>query len=295
MPDNNMVDINLEELSIKNPKISYADGDIAIIDKMRDLSGLKPLCAHMNFVILCCSGRIQFDINGNAITLNKGEMLLSAPNVVLDNYLISVDFECKILCLSDGIIHSLLRKNINTWNLAVYVKKINIVSLPESEKEQMAYYYGLIKYKMEHPERKYRSEIMHSVIRGLLLDLTGFLESSIDDKSDGKVSQGRLLFNKFLNNLSNQDVRRMSVARYASELAVTPKYLTMVCRKYSGKCALDWIEQYTIEDIKYYLRSTDYSVKEITNLLGFTNMSYFGSYVRRHFGMSPSEFRNQKE
>ena len=48
-----------------------------------------------------------------------------------------------------------------------------------------------------------------------------------------------------------------------------------------------------VEDITAYLRNTSLSVKEIAALLGFSNMSFFGKYVKTHFGVSPNDYRKQ--
>ena len=68
----------------------------------------------------------------------------------------------------------------------------------------------------------------------------------------------------------------------------------MLCLKYSNKTASEWIVQYTIEDIRFYLRNSNLSIKEISGKLGFANMSHFGSYVRKHLGVSPTDFRHEK-
>ena len=47
-----------------------------------------------------------------------------------------------------------------------------------------------------------------------------------------------------------------------------------------------------LEDIRYYLRQTDLSIKQICDKLAFPNPSFFGKYVKDHFGMTPLEFRN---
>ena len=106
-----------------------------------------------------------------------------------------------------------------------------------------------------------------------------------------KLSQGKVLFNRFLNLLSNSEIKRQPIAHYAGQLAITPKYLTMLCQKYSDKTASEWVVQYTTEEIRFYLKSSSLSIKEISARLGFSNMSHFGSYVRKHLGMSPSEYR----
>ena len=80
---------------------------------------------------------------------------------------------------------------------------------------------------------------------------------------------------------------------YADELCITPKYLSVVCKNNSGKTASEWITEHLLEDIRYYLRQTDMSIKEVSHQLGFPNTSFFGKYVKEHFGMTPIQFRRQ--
>ena len=89
------------------------------------------------------------------------------------------------------------------------------------------------------------------------------------------------------------DVKHRTVEWYATELCITPKYLSSICKKQSGKTANEWITEHVLEDIRYYLKQTDYSIKQICDLLGFPNTSFFGKYVKDHFGMTPMEFRVQ--
>ena len=79
---------------------------------------------------------------------------------------------------------------------------------------------------------------------------------------------------------------------YANELCISAKYLSAICKKQSGKTANEWITEHVMEDIRYNLRHTDYSIKQICDLLGFPNPSFFSNYVKEHFGMTPAQFRN---
>ena len=99
-------------------------------------------------------------------------------------------------------------------------------------------------------------------------------------------------FQRFLDLLHATDVKRRKVESYANELCISPKYLTAVCKKNSGKTANEWITEHVLEDIRYYLKQTDLSLKQICDRLGFPNQSFFGKYVKDHFGMTPMEFRN---
>ncbi|MBQ7422498.1 MAG: AraC family transcriptional regulator [Prevotella sp.] len=287
-----LTEVDIDNFS-ENPIVDYADGDIAIIDNVKDLHEISPYYARLNFIILCQKGRIRFDINGKTLMLRQGEILLSAPNVILDNYLFSPDFECKILCLSDKIVQKLLNQMVIKWNTTVYVRRTNIIRMPEEDIEQFKYYYDLVRYKIAHSERPYQKEIIQSVIRALLLDVCSIADSSEAQAGMEKLSQGKILFNNFLHLLSNNKVKRQPVGRYAYELSVSPKYLSIVCEKYSGKTASQWIDQYVLEDVRYYLKNTSLSIKEIADKLGFATMSHFGTYVRKHYGMSPTVYRDE--
>lgn len=286
-------EVDLENLNDHGHLVDYYDGDIAIIDNISDLTNVAPFYAKMNFIVICSKGRIQFDINDTPLILKAHQILLSAPYVILDNYLFSPDFECKILCLSDDIIHAMLGEQVNAWNISVHNQRTNIVQLPDEDQEQFLYYYELIKFKMNHQERRNSTIAMQSIIQAMLVDTISLLEKDKSDVKDDIPSHGKTLFNDFLRLLSSQEVKHQPVDFYAQQLSITPKYLTMLCSKYSGRPASDWIAQYTKEDIRYCLLHTDLSVKEVCVKLGFPNISFFGSYVRRHFGVSPTQLRIQ--
>lgn len=54
--------------------------------------------------------------------------------------------------------------------------------------------------------------------------------------------------------------------------------------------ALEVINRCIIDDVRLLLHNPDKSVKEISNELGFPNLSFFGKYVKRMLGMSPEAY-----
>jgi AraC-like DNA-binding protein len=61
----------------------------------------------------------------------------------------------------------------------------------------------------------------------------------------------------------------------------------------SGKNPMRWITEYVMQDCYALLKSTDLSIKEISNRLGFPNSSFFGQYFREQAGMTPMEYRTE--
>ena len=64
------------------------------------------------------------------------------------------------------------------------------------------------------------------------------------------------------------------------------------CRHHDAvRQALEVINRCIIDDVRRLLHNPDKSVKEISNELGFPNLSFFGKYVKRLLGMSPKTYR----
>jgi len=281
-------------IEFENLVVDYTDGDVAIFDHVTDMNKIYPLKTLTNIIGICSSGSMKMRIGEQDKLVMPNDVIFCPSSLHIDHIECSPDFECKILFLSDHIIQGLLHDKISVWNHAVYVSHQNVISMSHVCRVEFGFYYGLLKSKIE--KRKMDSlEIIQVLIRALLLELCLILEKSAENAGEEpKQSQGKILFNRFLRLVADNDVKRRPITYYAGKLAITPKYLTMLCLKFSNKTASDWIVQYTIEDIRFYLRNSNLSIKEISAKLGFANMSHFGSYVRKNLGASPSDFRHGK-
>lgn len=248
----------------------------------------------MNAVLVCFNGSAQADFNGKTLTISRNQMLLVPSYVKINHFLFSVDFKFKALLLTDNIIQRLLRPAIGIWNHAMYVNQMKVRLLSDNDISMANKLCETIQFGLDYTSNPYQKEIVQSFIQGALLGLCGILseENLIDHTPKPQTGD---LFPRFLDLLQNSKIKHRPVADYASQLFVTPKYLSLVCKQHSGKTALQWIEEYTVADIDYYLRSTEYSVKEIANILGFPNPSFFGKYVKQQLGCTPMEHRNKKK
>ena len=272
--------------------VDYNEGEIQLFDNVNDLSKLPPLKPASNMIVMCNSDSLTVIINEEDFTINSGDLFLYASNQPVDQTDATPEAACNVICLSDHVIQRLLHDKIDVWHRAIFSGRPCITHLPEQIREDLRLYHALIASKIRSQNSHH--EIVPTLIRAFLLELCQILEDLQDIHDEVKLSQGKVLFNRFLRLISGNEVKRRPISHYASQLAITPKYLTMLCLKYSDKTASDWIIQYTTEDIRFYLKNSNLSIKEISAKLGFANMSHFGSYVRKHLGVSPSEFRHHR-
>ncbi len=276
--------------------IDYSDDDIIIVDNIRDIVAANPMRVKMNGIIVCFNGTIQVDVNNQRRIFGKNQLVMFPPNTTIDNYLFSVDFECKAIFLTNHIIQRFLRPYVDIWNHVMYVKKIQERQLSDIDLEFVCKIYDVIRFCLDYGEDTNKKEVVQSFIQGALMGLGGMLlrENDYKDLPKGKNQSGDI-FPRFLDLLQNSQVKHRQVTDYADQLCVTPKYLTIVCKQHSGKTALQWIEEYTLADIDYYLRSTNHSIKEIANILGFPNASFFGKFVKEHLGLPPMSYRKRRK
>ena len=197
--------------------------------------------------------------------------------------------------VSQSIVRGLLRDKVDLWQHESNIRHLDYIPLSQQSYDELKLYLTIIRSKLKNSNPSAHHEILLALLRAFMLELYFVIQTGDSVRHERHLSQGKLLFNRFLALLSSSEVKRQPISVYASQLAITPKYLTMLCLKYSDKTASEWVAQYTVEEIRLYLKGSELSIKEISAHLGFSNMSHFGSYVRKHLGMSPSEYRYNKK
>ena len=271
--------------------VSYNDDELVIIDGLRELADLTARKVTFNIVAACTSGRMTLDVAGVRTTVEAGQIFICQSHAVLSDFMVSPDFECKVMCISDRLQRSILEAQGLLWNKMLYSQRYRILNV---RPDRFAIYSEL-RYYWLNEGSPFKREILVSLLRVAFLELCDMLMQADGGKAEERepenTSRMETLFHRFLESIARRHIKKLSVSEYADELCITPKYLSTVCRTVSGKSPTEWISEYVVEDITHYLRSTDLTAKEIADELGFPNASFFGKYVREHLGMSPTQFR----
>lgn len=84
-----------------------------------------------------------------------------------------------------------------------------------------------------------------------------------------------------------------SVTWCASQLCLSPNYFGDLIKKETGRTALDYIQQKTMDVAKELLIHPDKSIGEIAYYLGYQYPQYFSRAFKRVVGCSPNEYRRQ--
>lgn len=111
----------------------------------------------------------------------------------------------------------------------------------------------------------------------------------------GKNGKTNILADRFVSLVAIHHAQHRNLEFYATNLHLTPKYLSSAIKSATGRSGQEWINSYVILEAKHYLKHTKLPVKEIAYELCFRNQMDFYRYFQRHTGMTPSEYRNWNE
>ena len=276
----------------------YEDGDTMIIDNVKVIKMFEAFHFPRNVIAFCSKGRMTGIYNDTPITLDERQVFISPPGSQMTNVMISPDFEFFCLAFTNTALQRYLREYISIWNQFAYVDKINILTM--RTREGLAFVdiiQGLMRMLAEPTEdteeEHYRHEMLMGTLHVVMIGLCNLMRRQEQAKVE-RPKQNVSYFNLFLDLLQRTEHKHQTVDYYASELCISTKYLTEICKKNSEKTANQWIREYVLADITHYLLNSNLSIKEIAAKVGFTNASFFGKYVKDAFGCTPLEYRNKK-
>lgn len=270
------------------------ENEIFYFDSLGDLSPAFLAKTGYNAVLHCRKGSVDVSLaDGRHIAVNSRQLLLIPAYKMTGPVTTSNDVIGGILFISDKMLKSLLGKQINIWNKAIYVDETFLIDGDDWLMDFGQYTHALFR-------RKHMSlfdEIVRSYMRTLLLSFCEELaqKSGITNEEDRSTGHEKAVFNHFLSLLAANRQKRLTVAQCASELHITPKYLSTICKNVSGKGPSKWITENTMEECYALLRESNLSIKEISNRLGFPNSSFFGQFFRKQAGMTPMDYRNERK
>ena len=93
--------------------------------------------------------------------------------------------------------------------------------------------------------------------------------------------------------LKEKSTYKMRVADYASELHISPVYLSEAVKKTTGKAPMHLVQEYLTLQAKGLLQQGSKTISEVSHELGFGEASNFTKYFKKHTGITPKEYRKR--
>lgn len=269
--------------------------DLAVFNELGALP-IKNVHAETYIIVLCLEGKGTCTLEGKSYEIGRHDLIIGHPNTFIEDAMVSLDFRCEGLVVSPAFFESIFFLGGNNWEAVMAVRKQPVFHLTDEEVERSIFNIGIIRRKLTDTQLPHHKEAIKLLLHSMIYEFYDCLSPKLncDIKGYGYTAS-EVLFKRFAQLLADSSPYRHEVGYYADKLCVTRKYLSSICKQQSGKTASALINEMTVNHIRQMLRSTDKTIKEIAMETGFTNLSFFGKYVRRELGMSPRVYRQHED
>lgn len=129
---------------------------------------------------------------------------------------------------------------------------------------------------------------------GALIHQFSHLRKAHETMEHNPQSREQRLFVDFMQLLAQFAAQEHNIIFYASQLCISPRYMSSIIKNVSGKAAKQWIDDAIVTRAKVALRHSNKQVAEIADELCFSNVSFFCKFFKRLVGVTPLQFRLQK-
>lgn len=241
-------------------------------------------------------GETSLTSNLQEFRLKKDSLFIFSPKHILQVQS-NNRFKARLIVIAPDF---LKRINIDTKRmmpLFLQFGSLPCMELTQAESQSLRSFISMVEQELKGSETDFSSEIIGGLIAATIYKVGDILTHYLTEhpEVDSPIhNRAEEYFRQFTELLGEHYKHERSVGFYARQLCITPKYLTTLIKRISGKSVSEWIDNYVILEAKTLLKYSNMSVQEIAYYLNFPNQSFFGSYFKRNAGMSPSQYKAKK-
>lgn len=128
-------------------------------------------------------------------------------------------------------------------------------------------------------------------MRQVLTDYLDKLEKQEERKSEGQSSTvaeiKRIVRNEYMLDLSLEDI--------AGKVCLAPGYVSCLFKQETGQNLVKYVTDYRMEQAREMLMTQSRKITDIARACGYQNQSYFNKLFKNYYGLTPKQFREQRE
>lgn len=244
------------------------------------------------FMVVCTKGHMRLWVNLKEYDLTPGSVMVGLPGDIGQCVERSRDNRSALMAFDPNFID-----NIDTHFYGKFQALLNKQPMLNPGKEffnEILEILAMIKKKIRQPGFQFQREAVNGYLQVLCANGYQWLSehNAMEDKGP-ELNRADSIFYRFLDVVRENYTRERTIGFYADKLCLTPKYLSSVIFKSSGRYAGDWIKDYVILEAKALLRSRKYTVSQVCDKLNFSSASFFVRYFKSEVGITPWKYMNE--
>lgn len=214
-------------------------------------------------------GKGNVFINGQTFELKQGSMLYLPPHIAHEYHCVDEHWETAYITFGGSGLHQFWDLEPSVWSNGkdfTFEKWFHILESyehkPNMEKELSITLYAML---LEYKEK------------------VSYVSSSSRKKKH--------MLTLAMHELSENP--EPSLDRIAKKIGVSEAHFCRIFKEYTGFRPFEYMNRLKLHKAKELLKSTDMSIKDVSEAVGYESHSYFSKLFKRYIGVAPSEYRRR--
>lgn len=232
-------------------------------------------------VHMLTQGACRLKVEGKNVLLQQGQAILLAPDQYHEPHVLSEKLErVSFFFMPDETADSLR---------AELYKKVKRYRVFTATEEMLQSGRSVLRDYLE--DAPYRKEKRKALLAGLLIDIFRQLELVTKEQQDVNTEPSRM----FLCDAYFSGTAKRSAQQLARYLRMSERQMNRCLMEFYGMSFQQKLVQSRMERASWLLRTTDKSVSQIAEEVGYDAESGFYKEFRKRYGMTPLQYRKENE
>ncbi len=245
-------------------------------------------------ILFVKKGRLLFKEQITEIEATANTIILFDKKYVYETIEMSEDIELRLVSYNLEFIQKIALKlnKLKVYDNLKRQLKRSFTTTPE-ELELFWQNIRMLNYYIKNFHNiEYAREIVENYFNIILYHLVSITSPKHHDSLSQMTTQQAIAYN-FLILVSENYLHDKSVQFYADQLRISIRHLSTVVKEITSKTPNEIIGEFILNEAKAQLSSTTNPIREIAELLKFSDQYAFAHFFKRHLNISPTQYRAQ--
>lgn len=225
-----------------------------------------PYC---NGLVLTLSGHATFSLNGTAYEMNSQTMLHAGPSMLI-NIKTPPDTTWEYI-----VLHFKNHQHLNDLMNQHFILEITDTNKISYFLQQLITLNKLPGNLFYLKSQRYLMQLIETIL------------------VDVKVPTGNSFVEQALLIIAENYNHPITINEIAEQVGCERRKLAYLFEKQMGISPIQYLTEYRLKQAKNLLHFTSHSISEIAELIGYNDIYYFSRVFKKHFDMSPTEYRHR--
>ena len=227
-------------------------------------------------------GKGEFNIQGQRFPVKPNDFVIINPQVE-HTELSSPDEPLEYIVLG---INGLSFSNLTPVSEGGH--PFSFFNLRDEQKDILRYLNAMVQ---EATSQQMSYELVcHNLLEILLIKILRHQHFDLEVGKQSKATKDISFIKHYLETYYHESIQ---LADLASMTHLSRFYISHSFKKEIGMSPMEYLIDIRIKESKILLRTTNYSISQVADIVGFTTPTYFSKQFRKSTGISPTDYREQ--